>query len=71
MIDFLKGMVKWFQDGKEIGSAMIGAHLLGQRLVPYIQMSYKGDKVTFNHIADKESVVVKQQLTKETVKSRN
>ena len=46
--DMDKQMIKWFQDGKQIGSTMIGKNLIGKRLVPYIQLNYPGNKVTFN-----------------------
>ena len=47
-VDMDKQIIKWFQDGKEIGSTMIGKNLLGKRLVPYIQLNYPGNQVTFN-----------------------
>lgn len=48
VVDREKEMVKWFQNGEEIGSTIISPHLLAKRLVPYIQLNYEGDRVTFN-----------------------
>lgn len=48
VVDMDKQMIKWFQDGKEIGSTMIGKNMIGKRLVPYIQLNYPGNRVTFN-----------------------
>lgn len=61
VLDWIKDMVKWYQDGVEIGSTMISTHLKGKRLVPYIQLNYVGDQVTFNK---KEGEMVKE-LVKE------
>jgi hypothetical protein len=48
VLDWVKDMVKWYQDGTEIASTMISKHLKGKRLVPYIQLNFVGDQVTFN-----------------------
>jgi hypothetical protein len=40
VVDMEKEMVKWFQDGVEIGSTIIGKNLIVKRLVPYIQLNY-------------------------------
>lgn len=48
VVDREKEMVKWYQNGVEIGSTIISPHLLSKRLVPYIQLNYEGDRVTFN-----------------------
>ena len=41
VVDFPKETVKWYEDGREIGSAMIAKKLLPKRIVPYIQLNYR------------------------------
>jgi hypothetical protein len=48
MINMKKETIKWFMDGVEIGSALIGKNLLCKRLVPYVQLNYPENRVTFN-----------------------
>lgn len=48
VVDYPKETVKWYKDGSEIGSAMINKSLLTKNIVPYINMNYPGNQVTFN-----------------------
>lgn len=48
VVDLDKEIIKWIKNRVEIGSTMIGKNLLGKRLVPYIQLNYPNNRVTFN-----------------------
>lgn len=48
VVDFMNKLIKWYIKGVEIASTYIGKQLLDLRLVPYIQINYPDDYVTFN-----------------------
>lgn len=50
VVDRIKNLVKWYQEGVEVASTVLEAQFRRPevRIVPCIHLTYAGDQVTFN-----------------------
>ena len=51
VVDFLKGLIRWYQDGHEIGAAALRKQFMEGRVVAYLLINYPNDTIVFNKAA--------------------